>query len=90
MIPYLAPSTGLQRSPGQGVDPNQASGIWNNGSIFKVQYQKNIGSNAFVRLFGYTFYSDWLQNSANKGSAEFVGSADTWEPALAIPRRTTN
>ncbi|MGR4066015.1 MAG: TonB-dependent receptor domain-containing protein [Vulcanimicrobiaceae bacterium] len=75
VVPYLAPSTGLQRPPGQGVDPNQASGIWNNGTIFKLQYQKNIGSNAFVRLFGYTFYSDWLQNNANKGSAYFVGSA---------------
>jgi hypothetical protein len=37
-------------------------GFWNNASIFKLQYQHNIGSNAYFRIYGYTFYSDWLQN----------------------------
>jgi Carboxypeptidase regulatory-like domain/TonB dependent receptor len=33
-------------------------------SIVKLQYQKNIGSNAYLRLLGYTFYSTWMQNGA--------------------------
>ncbi|HLI97753.1 MAG TPA: TonB-dependent receptor, partial [Candidatus Baltobacteraceae bacterium] len=33
-------------------------------SIVKLQYQKNIGSNAYLRAYGYTFYSAWLQNGA--------------------------
>jgi len=33
-------------------------------SILKLQYQKNIGSNAYLRAYGYTFYSAWLQNGA--------------------------
>lgn len=33
-------------------------------SIVKLQYQKNMGSNAYLRLYGYTFYSAWLQNGA--------------------------
>jgi len=33
-------------------------------SIVKLQYQKNIGSNAYLRLYGYSFYSAWLQNGA--------------------------
>ena len=33
-------------------------------SIVKLQYQKNFGSRAFLRLFGYTFYSAWLQGGA--------------------------
>jgi len=37
--------------------------VWNDSSIVKLQYQRNIGSNAYIRLYGYTFYSDWLQTS---------------------------
>lgn len=33
-------------------------------SIVKLQYQKNIGSNAYLRLYGYTFYSAWQQGGA--------------------------
>ncbi|MBV8152892.1 MAG: TonB-dependent receptor [Candidatus Eremiobacteraeota bacterium] len=37
--------------------------VWNDASIVKLQYQHNIGSSAYIRLYGYTFYSDWLQTS---------------------------
>jgi hypothetical protein len=37
-------------------------GVWNNAAIAKIQYQHNIGSSAYFRIYGYTFYSDWLQN----------------------------
>ncbi len=33
---------------------------WNDQQIVKVQYQKNFGSAAYLRLYGYTYYSDWL------------------------------
>ncbi len=33
-------------------------------SIVKLQYQKNIGSRAYLRLFGYTFFSTWDQGGA--------------------------
>ena len=32
----------------------------NGASIFKLQYQHNIGAKAYVRVYGYTFYSDWF------------------------------
>ena len=63
--PYFFPSSSLQRPANYGVDPNNASGIGNNGTIVKLQYQKNMGSNAYLRVYGYTFYSDWLMNSPN-------------------------
>ena len=48
----------------------------NNGSIIKLQYTKNIGSNAYVRVFGYSFYSDWLQTDPNASVTPFfVGGA---------------
>ena len=37
-------------------------GFENNASIVKLQYQHNVGADAYVRLYGYTFYSDWLVN----------------------------
>jgi hypothetical protein len=33
-------------------------------SIVKLQYQKNIGTNAYLRLFGYTFYSNQAEGGA--------------------------
>jgi Carboxypeptidase regulatory-like domain/TonB dependent receptor len=44
--------------------PNDAQdAFWNNASIGKIQYQHNIGSTAYLRVYGYSFYSDWLQTS---------------------------
>jgi hypothetical protein len=40
-------------------------GTWNTASIVKLQYQKNFGSSAYLRLFGYTFYSNTNEASAN-------------------------
>jgi hypothetical protein len=40
-------------------------GDWEIANIVKLQYQKNIGSNAYVRLFGYTFYSNTNDATAN-------------------------
>ena len=45
-------------------------GRWDTANIVKLQYQKNLGSNAYVRLFGYTFYSE-----TNRGSANGWGNA---------------
>ncbi|MDP9018665.1 MAG: TonB-dependent receptor, partial [Candidatus Eremiobacteraeota bacterium] len=47
--------------------------IYNNQEIVKVQYQKNFSSNAFARVYGYTYYSDWLQNGPQTGFANYFG-----------------
>ncbi len=44
---------------------NYRDGRWDTASIGKLQYQKNIGSTAYVRLFGYTFYSNTNRATAN-------------------------
>ena len=38
---------------------------WDIADIVKLQYQKNIGDRAYLRLFGYTFYSNTNRASAN-------------------------
>jgi len=67
-VPYYFPSSSTSRAFASGMDPAQRDAIWNNAGIVKLQYQKNIGTNAYLRLFGYTFYSDWLQNGPNQAS----------------------
>ncbi|HTU81749.1 MAG TPA: TonB-dependent receptor [Candidatus Acidoferrales bacterium] len=57
-IPGACPAGTYSTVPGDVRD-----GFWNNASIVKIQYQHNMGSNAYLRFYGYTFYSDWLQTS---------------------------
>jgi hypothetical protein len=57
--------------------PNSERDFYSNDSaILKLQYQKNLGSNAYARIYGYTFYSDWLQQalSGSTLSENFVGA----------------
>lgn len=80
--PYLFPSSPTNRAFGSGFSPYQTSSTKNNGSILKLQYTKNFGSNAFLRIFGYTFFSNWLLNDPNSGLAPFLtggGTASDYE-----------
>jgi hypothetical protein len=43
------------------IEPDRRDAFNNNQSILKLQYQRNFGTNAFLRVYGYTYYSDWLQ-----------------------------
>ena len=47
--------------------------INNNQEIVKLQYQKNFGTDAYLRLYGYSYYSDWLQNGPQSASSNFIG-----------------
>jgi Carboxypeptidase regulatory-like domain/TonB dependent receptor len=49
--------------PYSAVPLDSRDSFWNDSSIVKVQYQHNMGSNAYIRVYGYTFFSDWLQTS---------------------------
>ncbi|TAM88582.1 hypothetical protein EPN42_09155 [bacterium] len=51
----------------------------NDQAIFKLQYQHNIGSSAYVRLYGYTFYSDWLLNGPNSNGGFGIGQPLDYE-----------
>jgi hypothetical protein len=55
---YFNPKTG--QLVGQIIDPNLRGLQENNNGIFKAQYQKNLGSSAYIRLYGYTNYSNWM------------------------------
>ncbi|MDQ2817331.1 MAG: TonB-dependent receptor [Candidatus Eremiobacteraeota bacterium] len=49
-------------TPGSAIPINHRDGQSNGQSIVKLQYQHNMSSNAYFRIYGYTYYSDWLNN----------------------------
>ncbi|MFY9720308.1 MAG: TonB-dependent receptor [Candidatus Cybelea sp.] len=63
VTPYFYPSSPPHPFDGPIPDPyNQRDRGYNGQSIVKLQYQKNFSSNAFLRVYGYTYYSDWIEN----------------------------
>ena len=54
-------------------------GSYNNQAIIKLQYQHNFSSAAYARLYGYTFYSDWLENGPNSLAGFGVGPPGDYE-----------
>jgi TonB dependent receptor/Carboxypeptidase regulatory-like domain len=68
---YAYPGAG--HVPGAAIPPNDEDAFVNNQSIVKLQYQKNFGTNAYLRLYGYTYYSNWLQYGTQTTYSDFVG-----------------
>ena len=60
VLPNSCPNNALALIPNDYRD-----GRWDTASIGKVQYQKNLGSTAYVRLFGYIFYSNTNRATGN-------------------------
>ncbi len=69
--PYFFPNTPAH-SFGGVIPPNLRDELRNSQEIVKMQYQKNIGSDAFFRLYGYTYYSSWTHNGPNSSFANYV------------------
>ena len=60
-FPAQQPGSGLSGAVDRNTNGNQKI----NDAIFKLQYTHAMGPNAFVRLYGYSLYSDWLNNDPN-------------------------
>ena len=70
---YFFPSSVNRTAPGQQIPSTVGDTTRNNQEIVKLQYTKNFGSTSFLRLYGYTYYSDWLQNAPQTIYADFTG-----------------
>jgi hypothetical protein len=70
---YAYPNSPTGRQLNAPIDPNLRDGIANNQAIFKVQYQRNFGTTAFLRVYGYTYYSDWLQIGPQSAYFNYLG-----------------
>ncbi|HVR46388.1 MAG TPA: TonB-dependent receptor plug domain-containing protein, partial [Candidatus Binatia bacterium] len=62
---------------------NNVNPLTNDTGITKIQYTYALSQSAYLRAYGYTFYSDWLQESPIFGGTdESVGSVPSAEYLL--------
>jgi hypothetical protein len=81
VTPYLFPGSPTGRSTFANLPYNLEGSQSNDQNIFKLQYQHNIGTNAFVRVYGYTYYSDWLMVDPTAGFSEYyIGTFGAFSP----------
>lgn len=73
---YFQPNT-PNHTAGGNLPFDLRDSVQNNQEIFKLQYQKNFGSDAFFRIYGYTYYSNWLYNGPNSQNANFIACCPT-------------
>ena len=55
------------------IPPDTRETFSNGAAIFKAQYQHNIGATAYIRIYGYTFYSDWLVSGPLTYTTDLAG-----------------
>jgi hypothetical protein len=66
---YSAPGTPQHQFDGPiPLYDNSLSPVSNDTGIAKLQYTYALSTSAYLRVYGYTFYSDWLQESPLFGS----------------------
>ncbi|MBV9102188.1 MAG: carboxypeptidase regulatory-like domain-containing protein, partial [Candidatus Eremiobacteraeota bacterium] len=56
------PSSPTQRPFAAPLPPNLREGNTNGVAVTKLQYQHNFNASSFLRIFGYTNYSNWFIN----------------------------
>ena len=52
---------------------NERDGFENDQAIYKVQWTHNMSSSSLFRVYGYSYYSDWMQTGPQTTYADFVG-----------------
>ena len=62
---YLQPSSNQNRLGLDQLPADLRDTFHNDTGVVKMQYTRSLGANAYARLFGYTFFSDWTQAAAN-------------------------
>jgi hypothetical protein len=61
---YYFPSTPTHNFDAP-IYSDEEDGTLNNQGIEKLQFTKSLGSNAYARIYGYSYYSNWLQTGPN-------------------------
>jgi hypothetical protein len=73
VTPYLFPSSPRDRPFDGPIPYDQRDVGYNQQGIFKLQYQKNFSPAAFLRFYGYSYYSDYLDTGANSSYQPITG-----------------
>ena len=73
VTPYFYPASPQDRTFG-GPIPLDARDIgYNQQAIVKLQYQRNLSQQAYLRVYGYTYYSTYTGNGANSSFQPYTG-----------------
>ncbi|HUA07768.1 MAG TPA: TonB-dependent receptor [Candidatus Acidoferrales bacterium] len=67
------PSENSVGAPCAFIPSGQQDGSENDQQIVKIQYQRNFSDSAYLRVYGYTYYSDWLLNGPNLTYDALIG-----------------
>ena len=79
VIPYAFPSAGVQGYLGYPIAQNKRDDIVNGDNIYKLQYQHNIGTSSYLRLYGYALYSWFYYNGPNAAFNNFATLVSDYE-----------
>jgi hypothetical protein len=72
----LYPFPNVAPHPFQGpIPPDEREGFLNDQAIYKLQYTHNFSSSALFKIYGYTYYSDWLNTAPQGAYADYVAAA---------------
>ena len=64
------------------IPVGERDGFENDQAIYKLQWTHNMSSNSLFKIYGYSYYSDWLNTGPNEAYAEnVVGVIDDATPA---------
>jgi hypothetical protein len=70
---YYFPSSSQNRAQFAYIPVTNRDSTQNNQNIYKLQYTKSLGADAQFKVYGYTYYSNWLQNGPQTTWADYVG-----------------
>ena len=72
--PYFYPSSPPHPFQNGAIPLTTRDVQYNDQAIVKLQYQKNFGADSFLRLYGYTYYSDYVG----------TGAVSSWQPYTGL------
>lgn len=73
ITPYYFPSSPANRPMDADLPFNEEDTSYNDQVILKLQYQHNFSDNAFLRVYGYSYYSDWFATGPASSWQSYVG-----------------
>jgi len=74
VTPYFFPSSPTNRAMFGMIPLTTRDQQFNNQDIVKIQYQKNFSSDSYLRVYGYTYYSDYVG----------TGAVSSWQPLVGF------
>ncbi len=73
VAPYLFPASSSRRSLNGDIPLDMRDTQLNGQAIVKLQYQHNFDTRSYLRLYGYTYYSDYIASGPNSSFQPYTG-----------------